>query len=91
MYLKNRNSFRLVQIERVCSDKFKFDENGGVFYKRIGNTERKREILITSNFSFYYGVFKRFILQTRKNKGFFGNGLINFSQEHAFFLVFQVL
>ena len=34
-------------------------------------------MLITSNFSFSQCVFKRLVLQTRKNQGLFGKGLIN--------------
>ena len=32
----------------------------------------KEKLLVTSNFSFTRSVFKRFVLQTRKNKGLFG-------------------
>ena len=35
----------------------------------------KEKLLITSNFSFSHSVFKRLILQTRKNQGLFGKGL----------------
>ena len=35
----------------------------------------KEKLLITSNFSFSHGVFKRLVLQTRKNQGLFGKGL----------------
>ena len=34
-------------------------------------------MLVTNNFSFFHSVFKRLILQTRKNQGLFGKGLIN--------------
>ena len=34
-------------------------------------------MLVTSNFSFSQCVFKRLVLQTRKNQGLFGKGLIN--------------
>ena len=34
------------------------------------------KLLITNNFSFSHSVFKRLILQTRKNQGLFGKGLI---------------
>ena len=37
----------------------------------------KEKLLITSNFSFSHSVFKRLILQTRKNQGLFGKGLIS--------------
>ena len=35
----------------------------------------KEELLVTSNFSFSHSVFKRLVLQTRKNQGLFGKGL----------------
>ena len=35
----------------------------------------KEKLLVTSNFSFSHSVFKRFVLQTRKNQGLFGKGL----------------
>ena len=35
----------------------------------------KEKLLITSNFSFSLSVFKRLLLQTRKNQGLFGKGL----------------
>ena len=35
----------------------------------------KEKLLITSNFSFSHSVFKRHVLQTRKNQGLFGKGL----------------
>ena len=34
---------------------------------------------ITSNFSFFHSIFKTLVLQTCKNQGFFGKGLILFS------------
>ena len=36
----------------------------------------KEKLLVTSNFSFSPSVFKRLVLQTRKNQGLFGKGLI---------------
>ena len=38
----------------------------------------KEKLLITSNFSFSHSVFKRRVLQTRKNQGLFGKGLKGF-------------
>ena len=35
----------------------------------------KEKLLVTSNFSFSRSVFKRLVLQTRKNQGLFGKGL----------------
>ena len=36
----------------------------------------KEKLLVTSNSSFSYSVFKRLVLQTHKNQGLFGKGLI---------------
>ena len=36
----------------------------------------KEKLLVTSNFSFSYSVFKRHVLQTRKKQGLFGKGFI---------------
>ena len=41
----------------------------------VENTVGKGELLVMSNFSFSNNVFKRLVLQTRKNKGLFGIGL----------------
>ena len=54
---------------------FKFDENGRKFSKWVENTVGKGEIAHYEQFSFSLGVFKRLILQTRKNQGLFGKGL----------------
>ena len=35
----------------------------------------KEKLLVTRNFFFSYSVFKRLVLQTRKNQGLFGKGL----------------
>ena len=37
----------------------------------------KEKFLIMRNFSFSHSVFKRLVLQTRKNQGLFGKGLNN--------------
>ena len=37
----------------------------------------KEKLLVTSNFSFSHCVFERLALQTRKNQGLFGKGLIS--------------
>ena len=36
----------------------------------------KEKLLVTSNFSFSHSVFKRLVLQTGKNQGLFGKGLM---------------
>ena len=35
----------------------------------------KEKLLVMSNFSYSHSVFKRLVLQTRKNQGLFGKGL----------------
>ena len=42
----------------------------------VENTVRKEKFLVRSNFSLFHSVFKRFVLQTRKNQGLFGKGLV---------------
>ena len=42
----------------------------GELLKRLENTVGMEKLLFTSNFSFSYRVFKRFVLQTRNPKGF---------------------
>ena len=43
--------------------------------KRYKTQSEKEKLLISSNYSFSQGVFKRLVLQTRKNQGLFGKGL----------------
>ena len=54
---------------------FELDEGGRKFSKMLENAEGKGEIAHYNNFSFFYSVFKRLVLQTRKKKGLFGKGL----------------
>ena len=37
---------------------------------------KKEKLLVTSNFSFSHGVFKRLLLQTHENQGLFGKWLM---------------
>ena len=64
------------KLEDFADDNFKFDENGWKFSERIENTGEKKKLLVTSNFFFSHSVFKRLVLQTRKNQALFGKGLI---------------
>ena len=41
----------------------------------------KEKLHVTSNFSFSHSVFKRLVLQKRKNQGLFGKGLTEFVKE----------
>ena len=36
----------------------------------------EEKLLVKSNFSFFHSVFKRLVMQTRKNQGLFGKMLI---------------
>ena len=45
---------------------------------RLKTLWEKEKLLVMSNFSFSRSVFKRPVLQTRKNQGLFGKGLIIF-------------
>ena len=64
------------KLKEFADDNFKFDENGRKFSKRLENTVGKEKLPVMSNFSFSYSVFKRLVLQTHKNQGLFGKGLI---------------
>ena len=74
--LSQTTNFRLFQTERVCIWQFqiwwtwqKVHSNG---WKKLWEKEK---LVVTSNFSFSHSVFKRHVLQTRKNQGLFGKGL----------------
>ena len=47
------------------------------FLKQVENTEEKGEIACYEQFLLFSTVFSRLVLQTCKNKGLFGNGLIH--------------
>ena len=52
-------------------------------------TQREKEkLLIMSNFSFSHSVFKRLVLQTRKNQGLFGKGLMTRLKDEAEFYLY---
>ena len=67
--LSQTTSFRLSKLREFADDNLKFDKNGKKFSKRVENTKEKEKLLVTNNFSFSHSVFKRVILQTRKNQG----------------------
>ena len=78
-------NFRLQisKLKEFADDNFEFDENGGKFSKRLENTVEK------GDFSFSHSVFKRFLLQTRKNQGLFGKGL-NYVEDVHFYGLLDV-
>ena len=47
----------------------------GSSLNRLKTLWEKEKLLVTSNFSFSHSVFKRLVMQTRKNKGLFGKEL----------------
>ena len=76
--LSQTTNFRLSQTEEFADDNSIFDENGGKVSERIEKTLwEKKKLFVTSNFFFSHSVFKRLVLQTRKNQGLFGKGLIH--------------
>ena len=71
----NEKFSSLSNSKEFADDNFKFDENGGEYFKRVETVWEKEKLLVTSNLSFSYTVFKRLVLQTSKNKGLFGKEL----------------
>ena len=60
---------------------------------RRKHCEKKEKLLVTSNFSFHHGVFKRLVLQTHENQGLFGRGLTLFyfiNEQEKSFTVFPL-
>ena len=68
-------------MKEFADNNFTFDENERKFSKRVETLREKEKLLVTSNFSFSHSVFKRLLLQTRKNQGLFGEGLISTSPQ----------
>ena len=71
----NDKSLDSSKLKEFADNNFKFDENGRMFSKQVETLWEKEKLLVTSNFSFSHGVFKRLVLQTCKNQGLFGKGL----------------
>ena len=61
------------KLKELTDDSFKF-ENVWKFSKWYKTLWVKEKLLVASNFSFFHNVFKRIVLQTRKNKGLFRKG-----------------
>ena len=47
------------------------------FFSKKKTLWEKEKLLVTSNFSFSYSVFKRLVQQTRENQGLFGKDIID--------------
>ena len=41
----------------------------------------KEKLLVMNNFSFFHIVFKRLVLQTRKNQGLFGKDFMHYTKQ----------
>ena len=61
-------------MKEFADDNFKFNENGREFSKWLENSVGKGEIARYEQFSFSCSVFKRVVLQTRKNRVCLGKG-----------------
>ena len=73
--LSQTTNFRLLNWKRLqttISKLMKMAESSPNGCKTLWEKEK---LLVTSNFSFSHSVFKRLVLQTRRNQGLFGNGL----------------
>ena len=62
------------KLKEFADYNLKFDKNGRKVPKWVENTAGKGKLLDTSNFSISQSVFKRHILQTRKNQRLSGKG-----------------
>ena len=65
------------KLKQFVDDNFKFDENGGKFFKRLDNTVGKGEVDLHEQFLLFPQCFQRLVLQTSKYQGLFGKGLID--------------
>ena len=74
--LYQTENFGLFQTERVCRRYLiNFMKMAESSLKWLKTLWEKEKLLVTSNFSFSHSVFKRLLLQTRKNQSFFEKGL----------------
>ena len=62
---------QILDSSKLKDDKFKFDDNSRKITKLVETLWEKEKLLVTTNFSFFHSVFKRLVLQTRKNHGLF--------------------
>ena len=75
--LSQTTNFRLFKKRKeFADDNFKLCKNGGNLSKRVENTVGKGEIARYEQFLLFHSVFKNLVLQTHKNPGLFGKGLI---------------
>ena len=63
-------------MKEFVDENFEVNENGRKFSKRVENTAGKGEIACYKQFLLFPQCFQRLVLQTCKNQGLFGKGLI---------------
>ena len=56
------------KVKEYADDNSKFDENGVEFSKRVENNVGKEKLLVSSNLSFFYTVFKKLVFSGRHLK-----------------------
>ena len=59
------------KLKEFADDNSRFDESDRWFFRWAENTGGKGELLDTSNSSFSHSIFKRLLVQTCKNQGFY--------------------
>ena len=65
------------KLKEFAEDNFKFDENGRKIPIRVENTAGKGEIAHYKQILLSTQCFQRLVLQTHKNQGLFGKGLMD--------------
>ena len=75
------------KLKGLADDNFKSDENGRKLPKWEENTVGKGEIARYEQFLLFPQCFQRHVLQTHKNQGLFGKGLMQYLNKISFYLV----
>ena len=60
---------------RLFQTKFELHEHDRKFIQMARKHWKKEILLVSSDLSFFYSIFKRLVLQTHKKPGLFGKGL----------------
>ena len=71
-------NFRPFQIERICRQRFQFDENNRVLQTDRKHFGKRRNRLLRAISPFLHSVFKRLVQQTHENQGLFWKGLTHY-------------
>ena len=76
--LSQTTNLDLSKLREFANDNFDFVENVRKLFKQVENTVGKGEIARYEQFLFFPVFSKQLVLQTHKNQGLFGKGLINY-------------